>query len=132
MRKWNAALRRPNGHGGLGSWLYGSVADEVLRRMPVPVLLVSAVCSPTTWPTDRPAKVVVPLDGSSLAAEALQPARDLATALSGEMLLLAVVEPTAVYPDGYLERSVDLQEAETARAVVTLWRIDQLRWSAGC
>jgi hypothetical protein len=31
-------------------------------------------------------------------------------------ILLAVVEPTAVYPDGYLERSVDLQTVETKRA----------------
>src|SRR5207253_6772950 len=77
-----------HGHGGLGRWLYGSVADEVLRRVPVPVLLVSAVCTPTTWCMDKPARVVVPLDGSSLAAEALQPARDLAVALGGEMLLL--------------------------------------------
>jgi nucleotide-binding universal stress UspA family protein len=113
----NLIVMSTHGHGGLGRWLYGSVADEVLGRLPVPVLLVSAVCTPTTaWPKDKLARVVVPLDGSRLAAEALRPASDLAVALGGEMLLLAVVEPTAVYPDGYLERSVDLQEAETARA----------------
>jgi nucleotide-binding universal stress UspA family protein len=105
-----------HGHGGLGRWLYGSVADEVLRRMPVPVLLVSAVCTQTAWAENKPARVVVPLDGSSLASEALRPARDLATALGGEMLLLAVVEPTVVYPDGYLERGVDLETVETQQA----------------
>jgi nucleotide-binding universal stress UspA family protein len=112
----NLIVMSTHGHGGLGRWLYGSVADEVLRRMPVPVLLVSAVCTQTAWAENKPARVVVPLDGSSLASEALRPARDLATALGGEMLLLAVVEPTAVYPDGYLERSIDLRAVETQRA----------------
>ena len=86
-----------HGHGGLGRWLYGSVADEVLRRVPVPVLLVSAVCA-QTWAQDQPLRVVAPLDGSDLAEEALGPARDLAATLGNELLLLGVVEPLAVYP----------------------------------
>ena len=70
-----------HGHGGLGRWLYGSVADDVLRRVPVPVLLVSAVCT-QTWADSQPLRVVVPLDGSDLAEEALGPARDLAVTLA--------------------------------------------------
>src|ERR1700694_4145514 len=54
-----------HGHGGLGRWLYGSVADDVLRRVPVPVLLVSAVCT-EIWADDQPLRVVVPLDGAGL------------------------------------------------------------------
>src|SRR5207253_5755743 len=77
-----------HGHGGLGRWLYGSVADEVLRRVPVPVLLVSAVCT-QTLADDQPLRVVVPLDGSDLAEEALGPARDLAVTLGSALLLLA-------------------------------------------
>jgi len=41
----NLIVISTHGHGGLGRWLYGSVADEVLRHVPVPVLLVSAVCA---------------------------------------------------------------------------------------
>src|SRR2546423_11970591 len=33
----NLIVMSTHGHGGLGRWLYGSVADEVLRRVPVPL-----------------------------------------------------------------------------------------------
>jgi nucleotide-binding universal stress UspA family protein len=104
-----------HGHGGLGRWLYGSVADEVLRRVPVPVLLVSAVCT-QIWAEDQPLRVVVPLDGSDLAAEVLGPARDLAVTLGSELLLLAVVEPIAVYPYQHLEAIGDVAEVQEAQA----------------
>ena len=76
----NLIVMSTEGRGGLGRVLYGSVADDVLRRVPVPVLLVSPRCT-ESW--DKPQRVLVPLDGSSLAAEALRPARDLAIALGG-------------------------------------------------
>src|SRR5579859_7665514 len=104
-----------HGHGGLGRWLYGSVADEVLRRVPVPVLLVSAVCT-QIWAEAPPPRVVVPLDGSDLAAEILAPARDLAITLGSELLLLAVVEPIAVYPYQHLEAISGVAEVQEAQA----------------
>ena len=62
----NLIVMSTHGHGGLGRWLYGSVADEVLGRVPVPVLFVSAVCT-QLWPRISPLRVVAPLDGSDLA-----------------------------------------------------------------
>jgi nucleotide-binding universal stress UspA family protein len=110
----NLIVMSTHGHGGMGRWLYGSVADEVLRRVPVPVLLVSAVCT-QSWAEDQPLRVVVPLDGSDLAAEALGPARDLAVTLGSELFLLAVVEPLAVYPYQHLEAIGDVERVETAQ-----------------
>ncbi len=110
----NLVVMSTHGHDGLGRWLYGSVADEVFRRVPIPVLLVSAVCS-RTWSEDQPLRVLVPLDGSILAAEALVPATDLAASLGGEILLLGVVEPaTAVYVDAPIQATSDpaTEEAE--------------------
>src|SRR5579859_2431860 len=111
-----------HGHGGLGRWLYGSVADEVLRRVPVPVLLVSAVCT-QTWADQEPLRVVVPLDGSDLAEEALGPARDLAVTLGSELLLLAVVEPIAVYPYEHLEAIGEVAEVQEAQAKQYLHKV---------
>jgi nucleotide-binding universal stress UspA family protein len=97
--------------------LYGGVADEILRRVPVPVLLVSAVCT-GTWAEDLPLlPVIVPVDGSERAERALRPARDLAVSLGSELLLLSVVEPIAVYPYRHLEAieaGGKLQEAQAA------------------
>jgi len=84
-----------HGRGGIGRWLYGSVADRILRRSDVPVLLVPAA-SNHPWPHDRRPKILVPLDGSDLSETALGPARMLSYTLGADLILLRVVEPQAV------------------------------------
>lgn len=85
-----------HGRGGLGRWVYGSVADEVLRATDVPVLLVPPA-APPRWANYRAFNVLVPLDGSALSEASLPAAALLAGALGGELTLLQVVEP-ADYP----------------------------------
>src|ERR1051326_3917222 len=63
-----------HGRSGLGRWLYGSVADEVLRRASVPIFLVPPG-SYEPWSADRAPRILVPLDGSQLSQAALGPAR---------------------------------------------------------
>jgi nucleotide-binding universal stress UspA family protein len=81
-----------HGRGGLGRWLYGSVADEVLRHAAVPIVLISATCE-RAWSVEGPFRLLVPLDGSPLAEAALGPAGEVADALGAELVLLRVVEP---------------------------------------
>jgi nucleotide-binding universal stress UspA family protein len=81
-----------HGRGGLGRWLYGSVADQVVRRAEVPTLLVPAAAE-GAWTEERPLRVLVPLDGSVLSEDALQLLADLDARLRAELLLLRVVEP---------------------------------------
>ena len=80
-----------HGHSGIGRWIYGSVADQILSEAEMPVLLIPAA-SHHTWPTDRPPKILVPLDGSTHAETALGPARALTQALGADLLLLRVEE----------------------------------------
>ncbi|MGE3273055.1 MAG: universal stress protein [Chloroflexota bacterium] len=80
-----------HGHGGIGRWLYGSVADQILSGSTIPVLLVPAAGGPA-WPTDRPPRILVPLDGSTYAEAAIGPAWDLGHALGADLLFLRVVE----------------------------------------
>jgi nucleotide-binding universal stress UspA family protein len=106
----------------LDRWLRGSVADEVLRQAEMPVLIVPAQASQTVlgttqgigttrqraltlgpaWPSpgEQQLRILVTLDGSDLAAQALGPARALAGAMKAELLLLRVVEPPALRPSG--------------------------------
>jgi nucleotide-binding universal stress UspA family protein len=81
-----------HGRGGLGRWLYGSIADDVLRHATLPVILISAACE-RSWSIEGPFRLMVPLDGSPLAEAALGPAGEVADALSAELVLLRVVEP---------------------------------------
>lgn len=81
-----------HGRSGLGRWIYGSVADEVLRRAELPVLLVPPG-APGGWGARGHRRVVVALDGSGLAEASLEPAIALAVALGAGLVLLSVVEP---------------------------------------
>ena len=96
-----------HGRTGPRRLIYGSTADRVLHDADVPVLLVPAA-SAERWPAEGPLKILVPLDGSELAQEALRPAADLARVLQARILLLRVVEPPT-YSRFFPER--DLAEA---------------------
>jgi nucleotide-binding universal stress UspA family protein len=91
-----------HGRGGLGRFIYGSVADTVLRHAPVPVLTVPPH-GPDEWPTDQRIKILVPLDGSELSKAALTPACELADVLGGSLLLASVVmfPSYGMYAEGY-------------------------------
>jgi nucleotide-binding universal stress UspA family protein len=105
-----------HGRGGLGRMLYGSVADQILRRATIPVLLVPSIVE-HAWPADGPLSLLVPLDGSELAAEALQPAELLTESFGSRLTLLRVVQPPAypLYGDGYVYIPYD-EGAEVADA----------------
>ena len=76
-----------HGRGAIGRALCGSVADAVLRGAPVPVLLVPQVADATWW--DRaPIRLLVPLDGSEFAEQALPFATELTRTLNGSMVLV--------------------------------------------
>jgi nucleotide-binding universal stress UspA family protein len=79
-----------HGRSGLGRWLYGSVADEVLRRASVPIFLVPPG-SDEPWSDHHAPRILVPLDGSQLGEAALEPARAWATQLGSEIVLVRVI-----------------------------------------
>jgi nucleotide-binding universal stress UspA family protein len=105
-----------HGRSGLGRVIYGSVADDVLRHAEVPVLLIPPTID-HAWPADRALTILVPLDGSALAEDALRSAERLATLPGARLHLLRVIEP-ARYPlagEGYVYVPFD-DEAERADA----------------
>jgi nucleotide-binding universal stress UspA family protein len=73
--------------------LHGSVAEDVVHRSPVPVVLVRAAegLRPVEAFQRAQPSIVVPLDGSTLAESALAPAIELAKAIGGRMVLMGVV-----------------------------------------
>ncbi len=77
-----------HGRGGLGRWLYGSVAHKVLQASPLPLLLLRVS---ETAPAAVPARyrtLLVPLDGSPGSEAALRPAAELAAGTGAELLLI--------------------------------------------
>jgi nucleotide-binding universal stress UspA family protein len=80
-----------HGRSGIGRWVYGSVADDVMRHAQLPVMLIPAHAR-SAWPTHRPPRILIPLDGSELALGSLDCADQLAETLEGELLLVQAVE----------------------------------------
>jgi nucleotide-binding universal stress UspA family protein len=73
-----------HGRSTLGRWVLGSVADHLSRHAAMPVLVLREHDSilPRSADLEHLFRVLVPLDGSELAEEALVPAIHLATALA--------------------------------------------------
>jgi nucleotide-binding universal stress UspA family protein len=75
---------------GPDRWVYGSVAEAVVHRSTVPVVLVRDTDAVQRFDTSQ-AVLIVPLDGSDLAESALQIARELAQVISARLVLVGVV-----------------------------------------
>ena len=87
LREAGLIVMSTHGRSGLSRWVQGSVAEQVLSKASVPVLMVRA------WerelsPVGEHPRLLVPLDGSSFAESALPVARDLARRLDGDLVLV--------------------------------------------
>jgi nucleotide-binding universal stress UspA family protein len=95
--------------GPLGRFWLGSVADELIRRLPVPLLLVRPHEGPpdfTSHPQLR--HLLVPLDGTPLAEQILEPALALGRLMEADYTLLRVIRP--VLPGHYTPEGGSLGE----------------------
>jgi len=90
----NLVVMTTHGRSPLGRLLLGSIADQLVRRLDVPLLLVRPQGTPTDFTADSlPRRVLVPLDGSPLAEEILEPATSLGRLMQADFLLLRIVPP---------------------------------------
>ncbi|MBI3856551.1 MAG: universal stress protein [Planctomycetes bacterium] len=86
-----------HGSTGLKRLLFGSVAEGVLRKSPVPVLLLrpfwSYELAPTGRPEQRPLRnILLPVDGSDIALQGLSGLVEVADLFESRIVLLRVLE----------------------------------------
>jgi nucleotide-binding universal stress UspA family protein len=82
-----------HGRTGMGRFVYGSVAERVLRVAPAPMLMVPASAT-FNWPSEpEKMRIVVPLDGSEVAQGILDTATEVAEATGGTMVLVQAFLP---------------------------------------
>lgn len=80
-----------HGRGPLSRFWLGSVADHLMRRLRVPLLLVRP--TENSPPAVRPGRIVVTLDGSPFAEKVVEAAVALGKPFGAEYNLLMVLEP---------------------------------------
>jgi nucleotide-binding universal stress UspA family protein len=80
--------------GAVGRFWLGSVADELLRHLTIPILLTRPATQPPRLGSEvSPRLVMVPLDGTPLAEQMLGPAVELAKMCNAGLDLLRVIKP---------------------------------------
>ena len=84
-----------HGKGGARELLFGSVAQQVLARGSVPLLLLRPEGIRDTFACET---ILVPLDGSAPSETGLPPAEALARAFGGRLYLLTVVPTVGTVP----------------------------------
>lgn len=117
-----------HGRGGLGRWVYGSVAEKVLHLAPVPVLLIRASETPPVA-IKRPGRLLIALDGSLVAEQALplatQVARDAGATVTLVQSTFWAQATVSSYPYGYgvgadVQRMMQEAEADAKRYLETV------------
>lgn len=103
-----------HGRGGLQRFWLGSVSDAVVRQVHVPVLLVRGARPIAKRLKDAPpfSRVVVPLDGSSRAEQALEATRTLLGATPGRITLVHVVHPMTAMASANVQRDAAREASE--------------------
>lgn len=97
LKKPDLVVMSSHGRSGLGRWVYGSVAEALLARSPVPVIVVRAAGALRPFlPTVKPPRILVPLDGSEYGEAALPAAVELAKVFEGTLILARVVPVSQV------------------------------------
>jgi nucleotide-binding universal stress UspA family protein len=98
-----------HGRGPLGRLWLGSVADELVRHLPVPLLLLRPGEAPPDYRQEPVLKhVLLPLDGSALAEQMIEPAVALGSLREAQYTLLRVIKP--VLPTAYKLQGASLTE----------------------
>ncbi|CAN5773119.1 universal stress protein [soil metagenome] len=83
-----------HGRGGISRAWVGSVADSLVRRVSVPVMLIRPKEQVLDWSRGSDARhVLIPLDGSAMAEAILEPAASLAKRSGARVTLLRIVLP---------------------------------------
>jgi nucleotide-binding universal stress UspA family protein len=87
--EFDLVVMMTHGRSGVKRWVWGSVAEHVVRHCPAPLLLATPQREDAAEPAAK--KIFVPLDGSELADKVLDQAKALARELDGELVLFSAV-----------------------------------------
>lgn len=120
-----------HGRSGITRWVMGSTTDKVLHATSHPLLIVRVRDRPVVGPgVIRLNSILVPLDGSTIAEQALPYAGALATALGLNVILLRVTLSAEDYPlpasdfAGYplsrIEGLIEMADAEAREYLETV------------
>lgn len=114
-----------HGRGGVSRAWLGSVADYLVRHVHVPLLLVRPESGQAANAAAAFRRVLVPLDGSQLAEQALEPALALCAPSEAEYTLITVVEPPELSTPSVMMAVAASKAGTTAEALAGIGALRQ-------
>lgn len=99
-----------HGRGGLNRLWLGSTLDRVMRKTTIPLLVVRSTSELKDPRAPILRRIAIPLDGSTLAEAALEPAVFLGEAFDCEYEIVRVVPPVFTIGSPYMAHSVHVDE----------------------
>jgi nucleotide-binding universal stress UspA family protein len=125
-----------HGRGAVSRMWLGSVADELLRHLTMPLLLLRHRAPGTADGRSGYRRILVPLDGSARSEAILEPALTMCPPLGAHYTLLRVVTPPPALAEPDLAarggEPSDVMESERRRAAAYLDRIADRLEARGC
>ena len=120
-----------HGQTGIRRWFRGSVAEHVLRRCPVPLLLGTP--SGDRFPSGGVRKVLVPLEGGETTHEVLQLVAALGLSPEAEVVLFTAVrtapsDHTLAYVEELTAASEAAEERLAGQAAALEWAGQKASW----
>ena len=122
-----------HGRGGIARLSLGSVTDSLIRQTTIPVLVVKPAASYLNPQAEEPFKrIIVPLDGSSLAEQILPEVVALAKLDEAQLTLLHVLVPRASPQKAIAAQKIPGWDKDIAAAQVYLFRTAAKLREDGC
>ena len=114
--KVDLIMMSSHGRSGISRWIYGSVAEKLMRQAPCAMIVLQSKADKLLFSQKR---ILVTLDGSALAEQAIEPALMIAQAVGAELVLLRVVGVIQVAIDSVdpLVMMQDLRQLEEREMV---------------
>ena len=94
----NLIIISTHGRTGLSIWPLGSIANKILQKSHIPILLIRSSELETVLREKEVRRIIVPLDGSQFAEGVIPYVEGLAKGMDSEVILITVNEPLQV-PD---------------------------------
>jgi nucleotide-binding universal stress UspA family protein len=95
--------------GPLGRFWLGGVADDLVRKLPMPVLLVRPGEDATRFEPEPVLRhILIPLDGQPFAEQMIEPALELGKLMDADYTLVRVIKP--VFPPSYPLEGASMRE----------------------
>ncbi len=120
QNEFDLVMMGSQGKSGLQRWMFGSVAEKVLRRCPIPVMTIRQ-------PLEKMAikKILVPIDFSETSKHTLEAASNLAHTFDASLLVLHIVEQH-IYPAFYEEKMDSASDPNFRVEQLALQKLEEL------